>query len=407
MYQHIAANQNPLITQFQSYTNNNPTFVPFQNNQLINNNVHVLNNLNSYVQNYKNAQSIQPIQPVQHNTIKNNSNSSSNKKNISTGKNIIESMLQPIIVLKNNNKDVGSNYDKLKKIHDDMVSTKGDTGYEITNMPYKCIIRDKIITKKVGDVKAEDLLVHRVIHGIDNDTKKFTIDEIKKKNELTRINCEIEIEFAKENLDKNKAKFEKTQTFIRNLAYKENIFDDNRKDCIEFYKEQQRKAEEGIMISDSVLTDLIDSGIIDKNELPIDNGSEMDNTDVSDLDLDAIAKNVNIGMPKIVNSNKSSNGNSSHELPSGPTEVGCDSNLSHSKHNSNLSHSKHNSNSSHELSSHPTEVGRNDRDDNIKLNNSNKMNNSSNNSRTRTNNFLSNKLRANQNIRTPVKNNKK
>lgn len=49
MYQNIT-NQNPMLSQFNTYMAQNPVYVPFQNNNLINNNVHVRNNLNSYIQ---------------------------------------------------------------------------------------------------------------------------------------------------------------------------------------------------------------------------------------------------------------------------------------------------------------------------------------------------------------------
>nr|AEX62951.1 hypothetical protein mv_R747 [Moumouvirus Monve] len=56
MHQNLI-NQNPMINNFNIYSRQNPNFIPFQNNQLINNNVHVMNNLNNFLQQHKNVQS--------------------------------------------------------------------------------------------------------------------------------------------------------------------------------------------------------------------------------------------------------------------------------------------------------------------------------------------------------------
>src|ERR1044071_7718686 len=49
-------NSNPIVHKFNGYITNNPTTIPFSSNKLINENVHVVNNLNTYVQQQKNVQ---------------------------------------------------------------------------------------------------------------------------------------------------------------------------------------------------------------------------------------------------------------------------------------------------------------------------------------------------------------
>ena len=109
MYQNIA-NQNPLIKIFNGYMIQNPNIIPFQNNQLINNNVHVMNNLNEYVQQHKiiqqniptlqqqiNMNSMNQInQTNQMNQINLKNNENNNGKTVKVKNiNIIKNMLEP------------------------------------------------------------------------------------------------------------------------------------------------------------------------------------------------------------------------------------------------------------------------------------------------------------------------
>nr|AEX62953.1 hypothetical protein mv_R749 [Moumouvirus Monve] len=143
-------------------------------------------------------------------------------------------------------------------------------------MPYKTIIKDKIINKKVEEVKLEDLLVHKSVKGVDDDKDKFEKELKIKENEKEKINDELQIEFNIDNYDKHKKTFEYNATFIRNLAYEQNVFDENKQDCIEFYQKKQKEAEEGKQICDEILRNIIDEGIISKDELPTDNKEDID-----------------------------------------------------------------------------------------------------------------------------------
>ena len=293
MYQNFA-NQNPLINQFNGYMAQNPNMVPFQNNQLINNNVHVMNNLNNFIQQHKMVQQNIPVYQQQlqsqQTTYNNQSNHQTNHikspKNKSKYGNIIEDMLKPQKILKDN-KDVESNYKVRKELQKDAI--EGKNNIKMTNAPYKNIIKDKIITKKVEEVREEDLLVHKTIRGIDNNLEKFEKELEIKEKEKEKINDELKIEFHIDNYDKHKKKFEYKETFIRNLAFEENTFDENKQDVIEFYKKQQKEAKEGQKLCDQILYNLVDEGVISKDELPIE-GTEVENN--TELDLNSIINNI-------------------------------------------------------------------------------------------------------------------
>ena len=151
MYQNIA-NQNPLINQFNTYMTQNPSVIPFQGNQLINHNVHVRNNLNELMhlqRTFKPTPNVNMMQSEQINRRK------SNVKN----ENIIEEMLKPQKMIKNN-EDIDSNYKARCELQEK--TKRGDVTVKMTNKPYKPIIRDRAITKKIEEIKESDLVVHKV-----------------------------------------------------------------------------------------------------------------------------------------------------------------------------------------------------------------------------------------------------
>ena len=296
MYQNLTI-QNPLLNQFNGYMAQNPNTIPFQNNQLITNNVHVGNHLNDFMQEHKMVQQNMPMYQQQYfgqvgqpmNAINQQLNNIPQKtqKNNGQGKvknfNIIEDMLKPVKIKKdaNTNKDVDSNYCIRKNIQKN--AKKGKINIKMTNAPYKSIIKDKIITKKVEDIKEADLVVHKVIEGVDNDIKQFEKELKNKKDEKEKINDELKIEFHIDNWDAHKKNFEYKESFIRNLAFEENTFDENKQDYIDFYKQKQKEAEEGIKLVDQVLENFTE-GIIGEDELP----TEITNGDGAELDLKSI-----------------------------------------------------------------------------------------------------------------------
>lgn len=311
MYQNIA-NQNSLLNNFNGYITQNPNNIPFQNNQLINNNPHVANNLNNLLQQHKTFQQNLPVyqQQLQNQQLQNqqnlpvyqqqkqNYNTNKNNKSKLNNGNIIEEMLKPQKILRDN-KDVKTNYNTRKDIQE---KARKNVGIKITNAPYKSIIKDKIINKDVGDIKEKDLLVHKANKEIDADRNKFDIEYQTKKNEKKKINDELKIEFHIDNYDKHKKKFEFKETFIKNLAFEENTYDENKQDVIEFYKKQKKEAIEGQILCDNILHNLANEGIISKDEIPTERSDTQTN---SEIDLNSMIKNINTDDESNVTSDKS------------------------------------------------------------------------------------------------------
>lgn len=237
----MAKNSNVLIDKFTSF-NEKQNYVPFQNNKLLNNNVHVMNNLNNLMQQKKMGKIAQ-------------------SKNIPQKKklNIIEEILQPEKI-EINNKDIESNlyiYENQRK-----------ENIKRTFEPYKIIIKDKLITKELDPYKFnEEIVVHRSTKE-DANIIKFNEELNDKKNEDEKINKEIKLEFSLDNYSVHKKKFEYKDSFIKNLSYEQQSFDDNKSDYIEFYKNKQKELEDGKKLCDQILHTIMKEDIIKKEELP-------------------------------------------------------------------------------------------------------------------------------------------
>lgn len=236
-------NQNPIVNRFTEYSAQNNS-VPFSKNDLINRNVNISSNLN---QNKK--------------PNRNNMNLNNVKKT-----NIIDNILKPQKINKDNNKEVMMNYQINERERNPENIKKN---YKMSNAPYKIIMKDKIVNKNVEDIKVEDIVVYKTNKKIDADINKFDTELNDKNNKLNMINEELKVEFDIDNYDKHKKKFEYKETFIRNLGFKQNTFNDSKSDYIEFYKKKQREAEEGKELCDKILREInSNSDIISKEELP-------------------------------------------------------------------------------------------------------------------------------------------
>lgn len=235
----MAKRNNVLIDKFTAF-NEKQNYVPFQNNKLLSNNAHVMNNLNSLKQG----------------KIPQNKNVTQKKK-----LNIIEEILQPEKI-ERNNKDLESNlyiYENQRK-----------ENIKRTFEPYKIIIKDKLITKELDPYKFNDeIIVHKSTKE-DADIKKFNEELNNKKNEDEKINKEIKLEFSLDNYSTHKKKFEYKDSFIKNLSYEQQSFDDNKSDYIEFYKNRQKELENGKKLCDQILYTIMKEDIIKKEELPDD-----------------------------------------------------------------------------------------------------------------------------------------
>jgi len=223
---------NPLLQNFNTYMNNNPT--PFQNNQLLNQNIHAMGAINDQLK----------------------QTPKTNQSRYRSGKNIFDEMFKPEET-KGDNRDITKHYKEREKNYAQKI--------EPENIPYKIIIKDKPAPKKVKT--GNDLMVHKSTL-LDSDIKKFELDLAQKKQEKKKINQELAINFSDDKRDVHQENFDIDGTYIKNASYTSNTFNENKEDYVEFYRKCQREAEEGKEMCDQIINKLLDTGLIKTEELP-------------------------------------------------------------------------------------------------------------------------------------------
>lgn len=286
--------KNPLVNNFNTFQMNNQCRLPFESNNLIKENIHVMNHANYALQvqrmnaanrggqaQQQSASQSQRRDPFERRNLGANPNpngsdmNETKSSNVRKGKgvNLIEEMLKPQKI-KYVNTDVLPNYQSRIK--------ESEKQIDPTLTPYKIIMKDKmapLIQKyQAADGKAirdklskEDLIVHKTTDE-DKDEVRFNKERREKKIKMKEINKELEIEYCPANLDRHKEKYEYNQNVIRNLAHEECATgNDTRTDYVEFYKKKLAEDEKGIEKADSVLRKLVDTGIIRPEELPTAN----------------------------------------------------------------------------------------------------------------------------------------
>ena len=247
--------KNPLLDNFNTYMANNST--PFQHNQLLNQNVHAMGNLNEHLKQRKSYNTDVRVDPPKRTV------------NTRTSKNLIDEIFKPEKI-KCDNRDVIKNYKEREQVQSKTIDPE--------NIPYKIIIKVKIVTKPVR--KSKDLVVHESTDA-DRDINKFQKDLSVKKQEKKKINQELSIQFNENNRDTHQENFDMNGTFIKNLSYSSNTFGENKDDYVDFYRKCQKEAEEGKEMCDQIINRLVDTGLIKANELP----SEFNDSDDAPADI--------------------------------------------------------------------------------------------------------------------------
>jgi hypothetical protein len=261
------ASQNTMLNTFNSYKATHT--VPFKNNNLINQNIHVMNNLNNNMRQHQVVKNNMPQYQEQLQSARGRQREQQSKRQGKSGMNIIEEMLKPVDMSKTDNKDISSNY-KVRNYSQKKAEKGKEQEFKITNQPYRVIMKDRIIKKDVHDINENDILVHKVNKKIDADVTMFKKELLQKEEGMEKVNDDLEIEFHIDNYDSHKKKFAYKESFIKNLEYEESTFGDNKQDYIEFYEGKQKEAEEGKKLIDEALHYVENNDIIAIEEIPSD-----------------------------------------------------------------------------------------------------------------------------------------
>lgn len=310
MYSSLS-NQNTLLTKYNTFVQQSTNNIPFRNNNLLNQNVNVVNSLHNLVAQKKVNRDTNrsgtaiygnTSGTIETNTQKKGRNRKENNMNRET--NVIESMLRPQKIVKDN-KDVNSSYyakkQNMKSAREN--AKKGKLEYTILNTPYKPIIRDRIINKKVEEVKREDLQVHKVTQ-LDKDVNLFETEKQKKVGDREQYEKELKIQFCFENYEKCKEDYELKHSFIKRMEYENKTFDRSKEDYISYYKKTQKDMEQGKKEQDAIIKQTIETGLVRPEELlqnsQIDSQCQIEQiSSQSDLSENHLSENLNFRPPTV------------------------------------------------------------------------------------------------------------
>ena len=190
---------------------------------------------------------------------------------------IIKELLKPIETTnKHDNKEIKEDYEKLladysydtrRKVH---IQSKK---FDITNEPYKIIMKEHRVDKPVNEIEEKDMIVFDTKNKKQIEKSKnigLFLEQYKdKRKEMKRINAYLALEYDDRNHDNHLEKYKYKEAYVRRLKDDNGkSFDETKSDYIDFYKDQQAIAEKGMKEIDSTLKLLANQGFISKDELP-------------------------------------------------------------------------------------------------------------------------------------------
>ncbi|QKF94049.1 hypothetical protein QKU48_gp0591 [Fadolivirus algeromassiliense] len=264
---------NRLLSGYQQY---NQTSIPtYQNNILLKNNpIFSGNNQMHQMNQMQQMQQMQMLQQMQMQQIKEMQQIKQMEKineleNNMDKEKIRESVIKPIKIEKNKKarQELEENWRVAEKKYID--PTKKSYGPEVqeywkqrTNQPYRGIMKNEDYNKQFKS--KDDLIVHRVTNKDKEGVEEgFKVME----SNIEKHNNELKVIYSTSNKNDHKKKFEYNHVYKYRVQYDPNDHDKLKENRVKYYKEQQKKEEEGKQKIDNIFETLVNDGIFDKNEL--------------------------------------------------------------------------------------------------------------------------------------------
>lgn len=202
------------------------------------------------------------------NTYQTSLNNRTLSKQKSSNDNFIKNILgqQNISQEKKNTSELQSALDNQKKLYEQSNTIKPK------NLPYKIIMKDKLPNKLIDNVdinvKNPHLLeVHRVNKEIEADIIEFQKKLLKLQISKKEHDMELELEFNDSNFQKNKQKYDFSQSFIDNISLESNVSSDMKSDYIDYYEKQKIEADRKKKYYTDLLSRVKNVPLINDNEV--------------------------------------------------------------------------------------------------------------------------------------------
>jgi hypothetical protein len=252
---------NRLINGYQNFNQNN---IPYQNNMLLQNNPMFVNNIQQMqmlqmqqMQKIKEMQQIRQIEKI------NEIETKMDKEKIK------ESIIRPIKIEKSKDEKRKLEH-KWKDAEKNYLDNSGkEYGPEIkqywknrTNQPYKNILKNENYSKNFKS--KDDLIVHKVTN---KDKEGVEEGYVNLQNKIETHDKELKVIYSTNNKNEHKKKFDYNHVYKYRVQYDPKSHDKLKDDKIKYYKELQKKEEEGKQKMDAILETLVSDGIFDKDEI--------------------------------------------------------------------------------------------------------------------------------------------
>jgi hypothetical protein len=273
-------NQNRLVNGYMQYQQHNQVF---QNNSLLRNNPMFGRNSEQRIVNTQQSQYIQEhmkklkqLQQMKQMKRMNELN------NIIDDKKLTECVLYPTkIVKEENNNNLN---DKYNERENDYMNNKEKFYHERTNKPYKHIINDatqinKFLNRK--KITKDELIVHRVTRAdADGVVEKF--EELN--NTMEKHNNELKVLYSLSKKAEHFQQFEYNNKYKYRIKYNPSDHVQMKKDKITYYKKEQRKLDNNRKRKDVMIESMMETGILNREELEKLNGINNKNIDIDKLE---------------------------------------------------------------------------------------------------------------------------
>ena len=176
-----------------------------------------------------------------------------------------------------------------------------------TNSPYKCVLRDVVknidYNKKIENI--DDLVIYK-ISDVDKLIKLLEDDTQRLLDEIEHQNKDMSILYSNDKKLQHKKKFDYSHLELINSVYNPSEHSD-MKDNISMYKKQQQLLEINKKRGDDIINNLIESGIVTKEDLN-ELMPEISNNNNNNCNSKSVAKLINNEnrpiVAKLINNNE-------------------------------------------------------------------------------------------------------
>jgi hypothetical protein len=205
-------------------------------------------------------------------------NTKSNLRNHSQNKNNIKGDLFNELLgsqeSRTSNMDIENNY-KIKMTEMEKIKAQKDIDRTIKPVPYKPIIKDRIMSEHLAVGKEKELIVHKSDKNTDANMNKFTKELTIRNIDRNKLDTKLKIEFNVKNQNRHENKFAEATAYAKAISPETATFSDKKGGSIDYYKQRQQEREKNLKLCELILSVTQNTQVMNESELPTNNMDEI------------------------------------------------------------------------------------------------------------------------------------